>query len=124
MVGSIRYQTATRLSAPLFPAKLQSCYYGTTERCTGRRKGQRLGYASEAPMHLTSRRETVVALLKVLADPRIVDNEVMTPHQVYGLSESFDIAVRMLVEAKTDINAADDEGFTSSLWVSYVRVEE
>ncbi|PBK73921.1 hypothetical protein ARMSODRAFT_564630 [Armillaria solidipes] len=68
----------------LLPAKLQSCYYRTTERCTGRRKGPRLGYASETPMHLASRKETVVALLKAGVNPRIVDNEGVTPlHHVY-----------------------------------------
>ncbi|KAK0241136.1 hypothetical protein EDD85DRAFT_948230 [Armillaria nabsnona] len=113
----MRYQRATRLSAPLLPAKLQSCYYGTTERCTGRCKGQRLGYASETTMHLR-------VLLKVRVDPRIVGNEVVTLHQVYGLSESFDIAVRVLVEVGADINAADDEGFTPPLRVSDVRGEE
>ncbi|KAK0212312.1 ankyrin repeat-containing domain protein [Desarmillaria ectypa] len=67
----------------------------------------------ETPLHLASRVETVIALLKAGADPRIVDNEGVTPlHHVYRLSESFDVAVRMLLEHGADINAADDEGFT------------
>lgn len=66
----------------------------------------------ETPLHLVSRVETVIALLKAGANPRIVDNEGVTPlHHVYRLSESFDVAVRTLIEHGADINAADDEGF-------------
>ncbi|SJK98705.1 uncharacterized protein ARMOST_01974 [Armillaria ostoyae] len=66
----------------------------------------------ETPLHLVSRVETVIALLKAGANPRIVDNEGVTPlHHIYRLSESFDVAVRMLIEHGADINAADDEGF-------------
>ncbi|KAK0459267.1 ankyrin repeat-containing domain protein [Desarmillaria tabescens] len=67
----------------------------------------------ETPLHLASRVETVVALLKAGADPRIVDNEGVTPlHHVYRLCESFDVAVRMFLKHGANINAADDEGFT------------
>ncbi|KAK0470570.1 ankyrin repeat-containing domain protein [Armillaria novae-zelandiae] len=66
----------------------------------------------ETPLHLASRVETVIALLKAGANPRIVDNVGVTPlHHVYRLSESFDVAVRTLIEHGADINAADDEGF-------------
>ncbi|KAG7449892.1 ankyrin [Guyanagaster necrorhizus] len=67
----------------------------------------------ETPLHLASRMETVIALLNAGANPRIVDNEGVTPlHHVYRLSESFSIAVSTLLEHGADINASDDEGFT------------